>query len=174
MPSKKFFRANQIKDPEKVEIDDILDYQLELLEEHEYAPSTVNVNIAAIRTFFSCDHGQELGSRRHSPFVPKKNTKPVIMSHQEIATLLNAIPNLKHRTFMLTLYCGGLRTCEAVRLQACDIHSDRSMMHIRFGKNNKERYTLLPPVLLYALRYYWKAYPEDKTKCRFRGKTEIR
>jgi len=166
-----FFRETKAKDPHQVEINDILDYQLELLEERELSPSTVNVKIAALRFFFLVTLGKKWDPKVF-PFVPKKKRKPVILSHDEIARLLNAVPNLKHRTILLALYCGGLRTCEVIKLQACDIQSDRSLIHVRFGKGGKERYTLLPPVLLTALRYYWKTYHGDKTKSLFPGSTE--
>jgi site-specific recombinase XerD len=163
-----FIRETDVKDPEAVELEDVLDYLCELTQERDYARTTVNVRMAALRFFFITTLGKKWDPKAF-PFLPNKRRAPLILSHEEIASLLNSIENLKHRTLLLTIYCGGLRTCEAIRLQACDIQSDRSMIHVRFGKGGKSRYTLLPPVLLLALRHYWKAYPDDKSHWLFPG-----
>jgi integrase/recombinase XerD len=163
-----FIRENDVKDPEAVELDDVLDYLCELTEERELAPSSVNLRMAALRFFFITTLGKKWDPKAF-PFLPKKRRAPVILSHQEIASLLNSIENLKHRTLLLTIYCGGLRTCEVTKLQAADIQSDRSMIYVRYGKGGKSRYTLLPPVLLTALRFYWKNYPENKSHWLFPG-----
>jgi len=58
----------------------------------------------------------------------------------------------------MTCYGAGLRVSELVHLQLDDIHSQRMLIHVRAGKGNKDRYTLLSPRLLSELRSYWRTY----------------
>jgi site-specific recombinase XerD len=48
-----------------------------------------------------------------------------------------------------------LRISEALRLQVRDIDSQRMVIHIRGAKHGKDRFVLLSPHLLTALRHYW-------------------
>lgn len=56
----------------------------------------------------------------------------------------------------MVTYGAGLRVSEAVNLKIEDIDSDRMTLHIRNGKNGKDRYVTLSPVVLKQLRTYWK------------------
>jgi len=55
----------------------------------------------------------------------------------------------------MTVYSGGLRVSEVVRLKVTDIHTDRMMIRVEQGKGHKDRYTLLSKKLLEELRSYW-------------------
>jgi integrase/recombinase XerD len=152
----------------KLNLEMVLNYQHYLLETRKLAPTTVNVNMAAIRFFMTKTLGIKLAEGA-IPWVKKKRKVPVILSIDEVAALVNSIENLKHRTLILTIYAAGLRSNESVHLKAEDIHSDRMLVHVAHGKGGKTRYTLLPPVLLQALRFYWKNWPEDKKQWLFPG-----
>jgi site-specific recombinase XerD len=58
----------------------------------------------------------------------------------------------------MTKYAAGLRLTEVCRLEVSDIESapDRMCIKVRQGKGGKDRYTLLSPRLLAALRDYWR------------------
>jgi integrase/recombinase XerD len=55
-------------------------------------------------------------------------------------------------------YGGGLRVSEVVRLRVSDIDAGRGMLRVEQGKGRKDRYTLLGPRLLAALRHSWQRY----------------
>jgi integrase/recombinase XerD len=83
---------------------------------------------------------------------------PEPLSRGEIARLLDAAKNLKHRALIMTAYATGLRVGELVHLVPQDIHAERMLIRVNLGKGHKDRYTLLSPRLLSELREYWRSY----------------
>lgn len=81
---------------------------------------------------------------------------PAILSREEIERLLGALKSLKMQAIVLTAYGAGLRVSEVVHLEVADIDSHRMVIHVRHGKGNRDRYTMLPQRLLELLRAYWK------------------
>ncbi len=105
-------------------------------------------------TFVLCPQCPQFGKR------PK--TLPIVLSRQEVDRLIQCTLNLKHRTFLMTLYSAGLRFSEAAYLRIPDINSDRMMLRVACGKGKKERSVPLSPRLLKELRIYWlKHRPTD-------------
>jgi integrase len=118
--------------------------------------STCNQKLAGIRFFYR----HVLGWQDFQLRVPAKRSGrlPEPLSRGEIARLLDATHNTKHRVLLMTTYGGGLRVSELVRLKPCDIHSERRLIRVEQGKGRKDRYTLLSPRLLEELRAYWRQY----------------
>ena len=54
------------------------------------------------------------------PYPREKRRHPVVLSPEEVARLLNAMPNLKHRSVAMVLYGTGLRISEALALELRD------------------------------------------------------
>jgi integrase/recombinase XerD len=81
---------------------------------------------------------------------------PTVLSQEEVSRLLEATGSLKHRALVMTLYGAGLRVSEACRLTLADIDSSRMVIHVQQAKGHKDRDVMLSPVLLGALRQYWK------------------
>ena len=88
------------------------------------------------------------------PKVPR--TLPQILSGSEVLALFEALTSIKYRTVVMVLYGSGLRISEACALQVGQIDSQRMLIHVQRGKGNKDRYVMLSPRLLGALRLYWK------------------
>jgi site-specific recombinase XerD len=106
------------------------------------------------------------------PFGKRPRRLPTVLSVEEVDTLLSCTPNLKHRTFFMTLYAAGLRLSEAAALKIPDIDSQRMQLWVVRGKGNKQRLVPLSPRLLCELRTYWKQY--RPSQCLFPGKTPNR
>lgn len=90
--------------------------------------------------------------------VKREKRLPVVLSGEEIKSLLEAVKNLKHRMVLMSCYSAGLRISEAVHLKVSDIDSQRMQIRVEQGKGKKDRYTLLSTTLLDELRRYWKLY----------------
>ena len=80
----------------------------------------------------------------------------MVRSRADIAALLTAPRNLKHRAILTTLYAAGLRVSELRTLQRSAIESTRMVMRVRQGKGQRDRLVMLAPHLLHLLRQYWK------------------
>ena len=95
---------------------------------------------------------------------------PKVLNTDQLLSLFQALRSPKYRAILMTCYAAGLRLGEACRLQIGDIDSSRMVIHVRQGKGNKERYTVLSPRLLHMLRVYWKLY--RPTTWLFPGRTK--
>jgi site-specific recombinase XerD len=86
--------------------------------------------------------------------VPHK--LPVILSRDEVARLIEAAGNLKYQAALSVAYGAGLRASEVIALKVGDIDSQRMVLRVEQGKGHKDRYAMLPPVLLERLRAWWR------------------
>src|SRR5262249_20674068 len=74
-----------------------------------------------------------------------------VLSADEVVRFLEAIPSLKSRTALTTVYAAGLRVSEVVLLKIADIDSQRMVIRVEQGKGGKDRYVMLSPQLLRIL-----------------------
>ena len=134
------------RSPDAIAIEEIRDFLHHLISERKVAFSTCNQKLAGIRFLYR----QVLGQEEFSLRVPAKRSGrlPEPLSRSEIAGLLDATQNSKHRVLLMTAYGGGLRVSELVHLLPRDIHSQRMLIRVNQGKGRKDRYTLLSPRLL--------------------------
>ena len=144
------------RSPDAISVEEVRDFLHYLITQKKVAFSTCNQKLSAIQFFYR----QVLGQKDFSLRVPAKRGArlPEPFSRSEIAKILDATHNLKHRALLMTAYGGGLRVSEVVRLQPRDIHSERMLIRVNQGKGRKDRYTLLSQRLLDELRVYWRAY----------------
>ena len=83
---------------------------------------------------------------------------PKVISETEVAKIINATKNKKHKTMLSLMYSGGLRRGELLNLKLGDIDSNRMLIIINQGNGAKDRIVPLSPNILGMLRNYWKAY----------------
>ncbi|MFM9986712.1 MAG: tyrosine-type recombinase/integrase [Flavobacteriales bacterium] len=89
--------------------------------------------------------------------VPKSDKKlPVVLSKEEVSSLLLACVNRKHRAMLMLTYCCGLRSGELLQLEPRHIDSSRKILIIEMAKGRKDRMVPLPDKMLDQLREYWK------------------
>jgi len=145
------------KPPDQLGPEHIRGYQLFLVRERKAAWSTFNQYVCALRFFYHTTLGRK-EMIEHIPYPRHERRLPAVLSQAEVAALLQAKTNLKHRALLTTLYAAGLRVSEAANLLVSDIESERMLIRVRHGKGRKDRYVMLSPKLLDLLRHYWKVY----------------
>ncbi len=92
----------------------------------------------------------------------KPHQLPKVISEAEVAALINATENIKHKCMLSLIYSAGLRRGELLNLKPTDIDSKRMMITIREGKGMKDRLVPLSPVILEMLRaYYLEFKPKE-------------
>jgi site-specific recombinase XerD len=142
--------------PDRLGADQIQAYLLYLIQQRKLAYASVNQAACAFRFLF----GQVLQQRKiwlDIPMAKVPKRLPVVLSRDEIRRLFAACADLRTSTVLMTTYAAGLRVSEVCALQTGDIESapDRMCLKVRQAKGGKDRYTLLSPKLLDALRRYW-------------------
>lgn len=145
------------RSPDEVGQEDVRRYLRHLREEREVSRTWFVQVIAALRFLYRVTLDRP-GMVPYLPYPRRKRRQPVVLSREEVARLLRAIPSLKHRTVAMTLYGAGLRLSEALGLELEDIDSERMVITVRHGKGDQDRQVVLSAVLLEALRAYWRAY----------------
>ncbi len=141
--------------PTKVRAAQVRRYVLKLAEAR--SPATVKMHIAAIRFLYTVTlRRPKVVETLYFPKVPHK--LPDILAAEEVDRLLAAVNEPKYRAVLMTAYGTGMRLSEACSVLTTDIDSQRGVIHIHQGKRNRDRLVMLSPVLLTALREYWKVY----------------
>lgn len=149
------------RSPAAVTHEDVRSYLRYLKEERQVSRSAFAQSVGALRFLYRVTL-ERPDVMPHLPYPRLKRRHPVVLSPGEVVRLLHAIGNLKHRTVAMVLYGGGLRISEALSLQLRDVDSARMLLVVRHGKGDQDRQVVLSPVLLEALRAYWRAYrPEN-------------
>ena len=142
--------------PEKLGIEHVRQYQLYRLQQ-KVKPHSIAVEISALRFLYN-----KVLRRRYSredlplPRIHKYEI-PIILSAEEVARLIDAAPNLRYRTILMTLYSTGMRRAELCCMRLEDIDKERMMLRIPHGKGNKPREVPLSQKLLDQLRTYYRS-----------------
>jgi integrase/recombinase XerD len=135
----------------------IISYIRYLVNDRKISTSVQNTSINAIKFYYE----KVLGRKRtfyHLDRPRTEKTLPEVLSEEQVADLLNAIDNLKHKAILITIYSAGLRIGEAINLRISDIDSKRMQIRIEQAKGKKDRYTLLSVKTLEVLKKYFVEY----------------
>ncbi len=150
------FVAHYRLSPELLGAEDVRRYLLHLVEERHFSPSNMKVHIAAIKFLFAVTLDRpDVVAKIPFPKVPLKLLD--IPSPSEVAAVLSELKSPMYRTLLFCACGAGLRVSEASKLCVGDIDSKRMVIIVRDGKGGRDRYAMLSPVLLEALRGYYKA-----------------
>jgi len=142
------------RSPDTATVEDLRRFQLHLVDQG-ISPINLNATITGLKFFFEVTLDQAERMAKMQPVrVPQK--LPVVLSRDEVARLIAAAHNLKHQAALSVAYGAGLRASEVVALKVGDIDSERMTLRVEQGKGRKDRYAMLPPVLLERLRAWWR------------------
>jgi integrase/recombinase XerD len=149
------------KPPGKATRDDVRDFLLYMINDRGVVAGTYGQYRTALKFFFDITMGKPCVIERIlTPKRPK--ALPDVMSLDEVLTLLEAVESYRNRVTLTVMYGAGLRITEACALRVGDIDSERMVIHVRNGKGRKDRYVMLPRMVLSLLRRYWQmAKPKD-------------
>src|ERR1700681_4033398 len=148
------------RSPDCLELEDIRAFQVHLVAIGISWPA-LNQIVCALRFFYGVTLGHDAIPERIS-YARAPSKLPVVLSADEVVRFLEAIPSLKSRTALTTVYAAGLRVSELVLLKITDIDSQRMVIRVEQGKGGKDRYVMLSTQLLRILRTYWRlARPKD-------------
>jgi site-specific recombinase XerD len=144
------------RSPEQLGIEQVRQYQLHRLEQ-KIKPHSIAIEISALRFLYN----KVLRRRYSSDDLPLPRTHrrdlPLILSADEVARLIDAAPNLRYQTILMTLYSTGMRRAELCSMRPEDIDKERMVIRIPHGKGDKAREVPLSPILREQLRTYYRS-----------------
>ena len=91
------------------------------------------------------------------PSIKGDKRLPIVLSREEMKSLLKAPKLLKHRVLIGLLYGCGLRCFEVRNLRLGDLDFDRKTVFVRKGKGDKSRYIPLSDMLIRGMKAYIEA-----------------
>jgi integrase/recombinase XerD len=145
------------KSPDRITEEELRQYFLYLKNVKHYSRSASTIALCGIKFFYEHTLKREWTTLT---FVraPQEKKLPVILSMEEVRTILAHVKLLRYRVCLTTIYSCGLRLQEGTRLHIDDIDSARRLVHVRHGKGAKDRYVPLPLRTLELLRQYWATH----------------
>ena len=149
-------------DPATLSEDQIRAYYLELRQVRKFGGSAMKIAKCALRCFFR-EH-LKLGltwTVFEDLRIAPPQSLPVVLTREQVATLLKAVQLPRYRTALGLIYHTGLRVGEAVRIELRDLretHTDHPRLHVRCGKGGKDRFVPLSAAMVKELRYWWKTH----------------
>ena len=143
--------------PEELTDAHVAEFQNYLVKEKQVATSSQNQYINAIKFYFEKVPGREKAFYQIDRPI-KEFKLPKVMTEKEVASILGAVHNLKHKAMLLMIYSAGLRAGELINLRINDIDSEQMRVFVRGGKGKKDRVTILSEKALDILRPYFKKY----------------
>jgi integrase/recombinase XerD len=131
-----------------------------MLTDGKHKSGSVKMGYYALKFLFTQIYHKEWAAE-YLPTPKTAKTLPLVLDKDEVQDVLSAIPNFKHRVLIMFIYSTGARVSECVNIKITDIDSKRMQVNIQEGKGLKQRKVPLSPILLSALRQYYKEYKPE-------------
>jgi integrase/recombinase XerD len=151
------------KCPGQITEEELRDYFLYGKNVKKWARSTSTVALCGIKFFY------ENTIQRPWPTLlfirPGREKKlPVVLSRDEVRSILSNLQMLRYRVCLTTIYSCGLRLSEGTHLKVENIDSARGFIHVQESKGimgKKDRNVPLPKKTLALLRNQWKSHRNE-------------
>ena len=146
----------------KLTTDDIIKYFKKDFIDKGLSAATYNVNLAAVRFFYLICFERSI-SKVLLPNSKLRKRFPKIVTKELFLKIINNEDNLEHKCWLLLSFCCGLRISEVATIKIEDIYSKEHKLRV-LGKGNKERFTVLPDIVIKFLRLFYqkKRYTHKK------------
>lgn len=145
------------KSPDLITEEELRQYFLHIKNVKKYSRASSTIAICGIKFFF-----EKTLNRTFTTFdlvrAPREKKLPVILSVEEVLTILGRVRLPRYRVCLSTIYSCGLRLQEGRHVGVQEIDSGRGMLHVRHGKGGKDRYVPLPERTVELLREYWLSH----------------
>lgn len=148
-------------DPASLSEEQLRGYFVYLRGERGWAPKSCRQTLAAAKHFYRGTLGRTCESLDQVK-AKDRETLPSVLTTDEVARILQAVPLLRYRMPLLLIYASGLRVHECIHLSVNDIDGPGNRLLVRDGKGGKDRYTILSTPVYEALRHYWRQHRNPK------------
>jgi len=148
----KFIHNQSIKGNYEHKIRTFLNY---LVEKRNVSASTQNQALCSLIFFYEQILDIEVGTLRNLEYASKKSNLPVVLSEDEVSSILGNLSGVK-KLIVSLLYGSGLRISECLRLRVQDIDFEYQQIEIRNSKGNKDRVSILPQSVINSLKHQVK------------------
>ncbi|MBI2828548.1 MAG: phage integrase N-terminal SAM-like domain-containing protein, partial [Acidobacteria bacterium] len=144
------------RSPAEITEEESRQYFLYLANEKKVARATATIALCAIRFFYEQTLHRAWTTLR---FVrPRREKKlPVVLSRNEVRTILADVRIPVYRVCLATIYGCGLRLQEGTHLEVADVDSARMCLFIH-GKGKRDRYVPMAKATLEGLRGHWRTH----------------
>lgn len=133
--------------PLDLEIGELEEYLYYLIERDTDALSSYKHLVYGLRKLYQLFGKEDLALAL--PEIDHPNKLPVVLSKNEVKTLLKASVHIREKVMFALTYDTGMRISELTNLLVNDVDMDRAVIHIRQSKNKKDRYL---PISSHAIR----------------------
>ena len=159
----KIFMKYLKKPVEEVTEEDIRNFMKYLMYDKKLKNRSVNIYNSAIRFLYGVTLNKILNFKQ-IPLFRIKRELPELLTKEELNKIFDNCKNIKHKAMLMTMYGGGLRVTETVKLRIQDIDSKEMRIFVKNGKNERDRYTILSNENLKILREYYLQYKPKHPK----------
>jgi integrase/recombinase XerD len=154
---KSFLKYYNHKPINEITNDDVILFNNDFILKYKLSASYQSQIVNAIKLFFNKIQNASLNiDLVHRP--KKYNPLPKVLAEEEVASIINALDNIKHKCMLSLIYSAGLRRSELLKMQIQDIDSKRMQLRIQQSKGGKDRITPLSETVLQLLRQYYITY----------------
>lgn len=154
--------AHYACDPASLSEDQLRAYFLFLRQVKKFGGSAMKLARCSLRAFFrDCLRLASGWTVFDEVRIAPPQTLPLVLSREQVATLLAAVREPRYRTILTFIYHTGLRVGEAVRVEVRDLRdtgTGHPRLHVRCGKGGKDRFVPLAPAMVGQLRAWWKTH----------------
>ena len=148
---RRFILFHNKRHPENMGGKEISSFLTDLAVNRKVAASTQNQALSALLFLYKHVLDQKLDWLEDIVRAKRPRRLPVVLTQAEVGTLLDNMTGVNGLIAKL-IYGTGMRKMECLRLRVMDIDFDYGQIHVRSGKGNKDRITLLPDCLGIPLR----------------------
>jgi integron integrase len=153
MWTRKFQDFTKGKDLQLLSSDDVKDFLTFLAVKKKVSASTQNQAFNALLFFYRHVIKEDFGEHKDIVRAKRKPYIPVVLSREEVNTILNYL-SYPYDLVVKLLYGCGLRLFECLNLRINNFNFDAGILTIRDGKGRKDRTVPLPDKIMPELKVH--------------------